>query len=145
MKHLFVLLLLAVQPFTGSAQTGKISPTTPEEYTMGATGYKMFMQMGVELKKNYKVKDIAEYEYAERKAAVKGLYRPGEDKPCAIIIVYTKPRGAPEYYCVPTVDAPEALWDNYRMSLAGQTDSRQEQLEFFAFAMAKAMMHFSGQ
>ena len=143
MKYLMALALIAGLSLTSFAQTGKINPTTEEEYTMGAVGYKMFMQMGVELKNNYKVRDISEYEYAERKAAFKGLYRPGEDKPCAIILVYTKLRGAPEYFCIPTVDAPDFLWDKYRMSLKGETDSRQEQLEFFSFALAKAMMLYA--
>lgn len=145
MKYLMALMLIAGISTTALSQTGKINPTTEDEYVMGSTGYKMFMQMGVELKNNYKVKDIADYEYGDRKASVKGLHRPGEEKPCAVILVYTKLRGAPEYYCIPTVDAPEYIWDKYRMSLAGQTDSRQEQLEFFSFALAKAMMHFSGK
>ena len=38
------------------AQT--IAPTTDEEYTMGLVGYKMFLQMGVELKQGYKVNHL---------------------------------------------------------------------------------------
>ncbi|MBL7925160.1 MAG: hypothetical protein JNL88_13240 [Bacteroidia bacterium] len=133
---LFFLLLIGLKP----APAQKPAPTTEEEYVMGAVGYKMFMQMGVELKGGYKVRDLGEYEYGERKAAFKGLHRPGEEKPCALIMVYTKLRGAPEYYCIPTLDAPELLWDKYRISLAGETDSKQEQLQFFSFALAKALM-----
>lgn len=138
-----ILVLLFIE--TGFGQEQKISPTTEDEYVMGSVGYKMFMQMGVELKGGYKVKDISEYEYAERKASFKGLFRPSEQKPCAIIMVYTKLRGAPEYYCIPTLDAPESLWDRFRISLAGETDNKQEQLQFFSFAFAKALMLHVGK
>ena len=60
-KHL-VLFLFLISCNGLFAQTAKINPTTEDEYVMGSVGYKMFMQMGVELKNNYKVKDLSEYE-----------------------------------------------------------------------------------
>ena len=146
-KAYLVLSILLLFGITSQGQTpsGKIAPTTEEEYVMGSVGYKMFMQMKVVLKDNYKVKDIKEFEYGERKASFKGLHRPGEEKPCAIIMVYTKLRGAPEYYCIPTLDAPELLWDRYRMGLVGETDNQQDQLQFFGFALAKALMMYTAE
>ena len=146
-SKIIVVLLLVFSGFYHSAlaQSPKITPTTEEEYVMGSVGYKMYMQMRVELKNGYKGKDMNDYEYGERKASFKGLFRPGEDRPCAIIMVYTKLRGAPEYYCIPTIDAPEFLWDKYRISLAGETDSKQEQLQFFSFALAKALMMYTSR
>ncbi|CAN5473753.1 hypothetical protein BH11BAC2_BH11BAC2_22050 [soil metagenome] len=147
MKKILFLLLFFIITGLLQAQTAPtttaMTPTTEEEYNMGAVGYRLFLQMGVELKKGYKVNDIATYEYGERKSVFKGLYRSGDQKPCAIIMVYTKLRGAPEYYCMPTVDAPEILWDRFRMSLAGETDNLQEQLQFFGFVIAKGMMLFA--
>ncbi len=147
MKKIFSALLLVIlfntTPTFGQDQ--KIAATTEDEYVMGSVGYKMMMQMKVELKGGYKVKDLKDYEYGERKASFKGLYRPSEQQPCAIIMVYTKLRGAPEYYCIPTLDAPESLWDRFRVSLAGETDNKQEQLQFFSFAFAKAMMFHMGK
>lgn len=101
--------------------------------------------MKVDLKQGYSVADLQSYEYGERKAEFKGLYRGLEKKPCAVIMVYQKIRSNPEYYCIPTPDAPEALWDRFRASLTGETDNKQEQLHFFCFALAKGMMHFSGK
>ncbi|MBK7681055.1 MAG: hypothetical protein KBA99_12410 [Bacteroidia bacterium] len=145
-KYLLLSLFVLLLPFQQlHAQDTKIAPTTEEEYVMGSVGYKMFMQMKVALKDNYKVKDINEVEYGDRKAVFKGLHRPGEEKPCAIILIYTKLRGAPEYYCIPTLDAPEILWDRFRVGLVGQTDNQQDQLQFFGFALAKAMMYFNGK
>lgn len=143
MKTIRLTLLLLV--FSGLASAQTFPATTEEEYNMAAVGYKLFLQMGVEIKQGYKVNDISDYEYADRKASFKGLYRPGDKNPCAIIMVYTKLRGAPEYYCIPTPDAPEILWDRYRMSLAGETDNKQEQLQFFGFALGKALMKFATQ
>ncbi len=140
-KIVIFLLFLAV-PVVLKAQ---IAATTEDEYNIGSVGYKMLLTMKVDLKPGYSVTDYATYEYADRKAAFKGLLRKGENKPCAVIMVYQKLRGAPEYYCIPTPDAPEMLWDRYRYSLNGETDNKQEQLQFFGFALAKAMMYFSGK
>jgi hypothetical protein len=138
-----ILLLILMCSLFSMVNAQPMPATTEEEFNMASVGYKMYLQMGVELKKGYKVNDIAEYEYAERKATFKGLFRPGDQKPCAIIMIYSKSRGAPEYYCMPTPDAPEIFWDRFRTSLAGETDNRQEQLQFFSFAMAKAIMFYA--
>ena len=141
MKKIILFSLLLVLSHVIMAQN--FSPTTEEEYNMGSVGYKMYLQMGVEIKAGYKVKDITEYEYADRKATFKGLYRSGDTKPCAIIMIYSKQRGKPEYYCIPTPDAPEILWDRYRVSLTGEIDNKQEQLQFLSFALGKASMFFA--
>lgn len=137
-----ILLLIFSLPLLSKAQ---VAATTEEEYNIGAVGYKMLLTMKVDLKPGYKIVDYNTYEYADRKAEFKGLLRTGESKPCAVLMVYQKLRSAPEYYCIPTPDAPEALWDRFRISLTGETDSKQEQLQFFAFALAKSMMYFSGK
>ncbi|MBK7964912.1 MAG: hypothetical protein IPK10_06260 [Bacteroidetes bacterium] len=73
MKKLLILipLFLLFLSFNHlQAQDSKIAPTTEEEYVMGSVGYKMFMQMKVALKDNYKVKDINEVEYGDRKGRI---------------------------------------------------------------------------
>lgn len=139
---LLLTIFLLYSQFATAQNSGSIAPTDEEEYNMGTVGYKMLMQMKVPLKEGYKVKDLASYEYGERKADFKGLFRPGQEKPCAVIMVYSGMRGAPEYYCIPTADAPEKLWDRYQKSLVGETENQQEQLRFFGFALAKAMMFY---
>lgn len=140
LKNLLFALLLF--PVIGLSQ---VAPTTEDEYNIGSVGYKMLLTMKVDLKAGYSITDYATYEYADRTAQFKGLLRKGETKPCAVIMVYQKLRGAPEYYCIPTPDAPEVLWDRFRFSLNGETDNKQEQLHFISFALAKAMMYFSGK
>ena len=101
--------------------------------------------MKVDIKPGYNIIDYDTYEYGDRQAQFKGLMRKGESKPCAILMIYQKLRNQPEYYCIPTPDAPEVLWDRYRASLTGETDNKQEQLQFFGFALAKAVMYFCGK
>jgi hypothetical protein len=143
MKKLMFLILLLLGSDLAHAQTFKA--TTEEEYNMGTVGYKMYLTMGVQMKTGYSVEPFTTFEYGERKAEFKGLFRPGDKKPCAILLIYSKQRGAPEYYCIPTLDAPEILWDRYRTSLGGEIDQKQEQVEFFGFALAKAAMYFSNK
>ena len=142
MKRIILLACFIFNGFTFS-QAQTIAPTTQEEYNIGIAGYKMFLQMKVEIKKGYKITDLTTFEYGDRKAELKGLIRDGESKPCAIVMVYSKVRGAPEYYCIPTPDAPEVLWDRFRTGITGETDLKQEQLQFFSFVLAKGMMWFA--
>ena len=140
-RIVFVSALL----FVAGASFAQLPPTTMDEYSIGSVGYKMLLTMKVDLKSGYTVKDFDTFEYGERKASFKGLFRGLDTKPCAVLMVYQKVRSSPEYYCIPTPDAPEVLWDRFRASLSGETDNKQEQLNFFCFALAKSMMYFSGK
>ena len=144
MKQVKTLILILTFGISVNS-LAQVAPTTADEYSIASVGYKMLLTMKVELKSGYTVSDIQTYEYGERKAEFKGLYRGLDKKPCAIILIYQKVRSSPEYYCIPTPDAPEALWDRFRASITGETDNKQEQLQFFCFAFAKAMMYFSGK
>ncbi|MFM7017054.1 MAG: hypothetical protein ACKOX3_12080 [Bacteroidota bacterium] len=143
MKKLFFLIAFSILSLHGKSQA--VAPTTEEEFNMATTGYKMYLQMGLPLKAGYRVVDLKEIEYGERKMILKGLYRPTELKPCAMIIAYSTPRGAPEYYCIPSAEADESLWDRFRVSLAGEIDNKQEQLQFLSFALGKALSIYSAK
>ena len=94
MKKLLFLFALLFLSYQGKSQS--VSPTTEEEFNMATTGYKMYLQMGLPIKPGYRIVDLKEFEYGERKMVLKGLYRPTELKPCAMIISYSRLRGAPE-------------------------------------------------
>jgi hypothetical protein len=143
MKKLLFLFALIILSFQGISQS--TSPTTEEEFNMATTGYKMYLQMGLPMKPGYRIVDLKEYEYGERKMVLKGLYRPTELKPCAMIIAYSRLRGAPEYYCIPSPDADELLWDRFRLSLTGEIDNKQEQLQFLSFALGKALSFYAAK
>jgi len=143
MKKLLFLFILLFLSYQGKSQS--VSPTTEEEFNMATTGYKMYLQMGLPIKPGYRIVDLKEFEYGERKMVLKGLYRPTELKPCAMIIAYSRLRGAPEYYCIPSPDADELLWDRFRVSLAGEIDNKQEQLQFLSFALGKALSLYASK
>ena len=143
MKKLLIVFTLFILAFQGKSQS--VTPTTEEEFNMATTGYKMYLQMGLPLKAGYRIVDLKEIEYGERTMVLKGLYRPTELKPCAMIIAYSRLRGAPEYYCIPSPDADELLWDRFRVSLAGEIDNKQEQLQFLSFALGKALSIYASK
>ena len=106
---IFALLLSAV--------TFVKSQTTEEEYNFITKGYKVQLESGLDMKKGYTLKDLGSWSLnfgtdGTRDASFKGLYKDNATKPCAIMLIYKRPStGYTEYYCIPTTDAPQALWD----------------------------------
>lgn len=128
-----------------SAQPSKLAtapqvPTTEEEYNYGANGYKLQLQMNLPMKKGYSITELATVEKAERKCTFRTLYRDGEKQPCAMIMVYNRPRSNPEYFCIPSADAPSELWDKFFISLKTDIENEQERFRFFTYAIASALM-----
>jgi hypothetical protein len=68
------------------------------------------------------------------------MYRDGESIPCAIIMVYTRIRMSPLYFCFPTHDADPEIWRKFTLSLTTGTDNPQEQLHFFNTCIARLCM-----
>ncbi len=121
-----------------------IEPTTPAEYNYGSVGYRIQKQAGMPDKDGYKISKLDEYEDDTRKVEMMGMYRDGESSPCAVIMVYTRIRTAPLYFCMPTRDADQGLWKKFSDSLTTGTDNPQEQLQFFAGCIAMLGMKFAG-
>ncbi|MEP7170088.1 MAG: hypothetical protein ABI855_12015 [Bacteroidota bacterium] len=118
----------------------KIKPTTEDEFNFGSIGYKIQLQMKLPMKKGYSIIDLGGYEEPDRSALLKGLLRDGETLPCAVILVYSKINTPPEYFCMPTPDAPEALWTRFHQSLNVITENPQQQLQFMMLGMSKTIM-----
>jgi hypothetical protein len=142
-QYVPVLLLcfLLFFPLVSSAQ--KIAPTTPDEYNYGAVGYKIQLNAKLPVKQGYSIKEMQGCEEDDRKIEFKAVYRDGESVPCIVIMVYTKLRVPPMYYCIPTADADPALWKKYHDSLTIGTDNPADQLQFFTRCVSQAMMEFS--
>ncbi|MEO5571686.1 MAG: hypothetical protein ABIT08_06540 [Bacteroidia bacterium] len=118
----------------------KIKPTTDEEYNYGAVGYKIQLQTKLPMKKGYSAVDLGGNEEPDRSVVLKGLLRDGETIPCAVIMVYSKMNTPPEYFCMPTPDAPESLWNRFHQSLNVITENPQQQLQFMMLGMGKTLM-----
>ncbi len=113
----------------------KIAPTTEEEYNFGTVGYKIQLQNKLPMKHGYRIADYGIFEEPDRTVAFKGLMRQGEEYPCAIIMIYTKDKFPPEYFCIPTEDAPYELWERYFKSLKVVSDNQVSQLRFMSYGL----------
>jgi hypothetical protein len=117
------------------------APTTLEEYTYVIVGYKLQLNMKLDMKKGYSLKDVDAYSEEDRKIEFKALYRDGEKAPCAIMMIYYIPRApGPEYYCIPTYNAPSDIWEKYYGSIASGEDNPQQRLKFFSLSISRMLM-----
>jgi hypothetical protein len=146
MKRVFPVLIFMICVGTLYAQQPKSTvaepqhPTTEEEYNFCVTGYKLQLQMKLPMKKGYDITHLAEVERAERKCVFKTLFREGEKQPCAMIMIYDRPRANPEYFCIPSADATTELWDKFFLSLKTDVENEQQRFRFFTYAIASALM-----
>lgn len=139
MQRIFILIVFFA--LTGNAlKAQQIAPTTVEEYNYGAIGYKIQLQAKLDTKAGYKLVPAEGCEETERKIEYQLMYREGETAPCAVIVIFTKLRNAPVYYCIPTADASPELWNKYKSSLSISTDNPGEQLHFFTTCISRLMM-----
>ena len=126
--------------FFGIASAQIISPTTEEEYNYGAVGYKIQLNAKLDTKQGYRLENAEGCEESDRKIEFKLIYRDKENQPCAVIMVYTKVRNPPAYFCIPTANASPALWDKFHKSIATGTDNPADQLQFFTKCLAQLLM-----
>jgi hypothetical protein len=112
-KSIFILILLI--PFYNSlfSQT-----TTQEEYNYITKGYKIQLESGLDMKKGYSLVELGNWRLnhgsEKRNTTFKGLVRSGQTKPCAIMMIYKREdiaNGAEFYICIPSIDAPENIWE----------------------------------
>jgi hypothetical protein len=113
MKKLIVVMLSLITVYSYAQKT---APTTQDEYTYVTKGLKGQIESGVGVKPGYKLVDLGQHNEGGKTLNVSGMYRDGENHPCAIVLVY-KNGGKESYLCMPTEDAPSVLWDNYMGSL----------------------------
>ena len=131
------VLIFTVLLLTGHiALAQKINPTTEAEFLYGSVGYKIQLNNKLPVKEGYSLKDFKPVVEENRQVEFKGVFRKGENTPCAVIMIYTKLRNAPQYYCIPTDDASADLWQRFNASLLDDSENQQPQLQFFAYCLA---------
>ncbi len=145
MKKRFLGLTLILIACIQICTAQKISPTTHDEYLYGSVGYKLQLNAKLDVKQGYHLKDYAPVEEINRKTEFKGIFRNGETQPCAIIMIYTKLRNAPQYYCIPTADASPELWQKFFKSLMDDSENQQPQLQFFAYCLGNLAAQLSAK
>lgn len=91
--------------FHGYAQT------TIEEYNYLTKGYKIQQESGLDMKKGYKIQFLTEHRVLERTQELHVLFRDGETKPCAFLVVYERPSTRfKDYICIPHFDSDSEIW-----------------------------------
>ncbi len=125
--------------------------TTQDEYNYITKGYKIELeniQNGLGGKRGYTWVDLGDWGMAangaQRNCEFKALWRDGDNKPCAIMMIFKRTdiaNGALYHICIPSSDAPQAMWqesyDFINKALGNNTDALQ--------AMIWAMMKLSSQ
>lgn len=124
--------------FTVNAQDQ--NPTTEEEYNYASAGFKLQLQMKLPMKKGYSATELLVFEEGERKCTFKAVIRTGEKLPCAMIMIYDRPRENPEYFCIPSADASTDLWNRFYSSLKSDVENEKDRFKFFTHAISKALM-----
>lgn len=137
------LILLSFICFSFSMHAQNILPTSADEYQYSTVGYRLQLQAKLDMKQGYLLKEMPKIDHVVRKMEFKALFRKGEPRPCAIIMIYSLPRVAPVYYCLPTFDADQELWDMFYSSLESKEENPMDKLHFFSYCIAKAGMYLN--
>ena len=121
-----------------------VAPTSDNEFTYGTVGYKLQLQNKLPMKSGYHIMDFGKYEEPDRLLSFKGLYRNDENEPCAVIMIYTKKNFPPEYFCIPSIDAPEYMWSKLYNSLNVISDNPAHELQIISYGLSRTLMHTTG-
>lgn len=121
-------------------------PTTQEEYNYLTKGYRIQIESGLDMKKGYTMKDILvdvtlSTGIEKRSTSYKGLYRDGETRPCAILLIYKRldNNSAPFYFCIPTSESDPSLWQKTIEQINTNFQNQNNPMLTLIFGL----MHFS--
>ena|ERR1051326_1068282 len=141
MKNSILIIALLICTYIRSN-----AQTTVEEYNYVTKGYQIQVSSGLDMKKGYSLVDYISQSTSERKIEFKGLMRSGSQKPCAIMMIYTRTGKPAEYLCIPTSDASKELWDSFWSSLVPDVNaSNQDKLWLYTYSVAKLASYFAGK
>ena len=101
--------------------------TTEEEYNYLTKGYKVQIESGLDMKKGYEFKDLAN-DYTQFYKTISGglfesdqttletrgvkflaLHKIGDVKPKALLMIYTGPDNSISYFCIPTSNSEATI------------------------------------
>ena len=145
------MFLIATSVLIACSTKSFSQATTDDEYNYVVKGYQAQVEGGLDMKKGYILKDLGDWSalYTDGTRGFKfiGLYRSTDTKPCAIMAIYQKKDNGKlsyqEYYCIPTTDAPQNLWDR-TMSQINANFGKPNADEILG-GMTWSLMKFSAQ
>lgn len=109
MLRIRLLVIGAIFSFSVFAQTTQV------EYNYLTKGYKIQIESGLDMKKGYELRDYGtwgtNYNSFKRNATFKGLYRNGDETPCALLMVFKKTNNKyVDYICIPHYNSEDSVW-----------------------------------
>jgi hypothetical protein len=96
-----------------------LSQTTMEEYYYLTKGYKVQIESGLDMKSGYSFENVTESRVTSgdssyTKTEFKALIRKGEQKPCAILCIYSEVVmnrvQKTDYLCIPHTESNREVW-----------------------------------
>lgn len=141
MKKIIILL------FVIGTYCNLFAQTTQEEYNYLTKGYKIQLESGLDMKKGYSLKDLGDWGLnhgsENRNCTFKGLVRDGQNKPCAILMIYKRTdisNGAVFHICIP-INASGDIW---QQTLDFVNANFKDNIQM-SNAIIWALMHLSSQ
>ena len=140
---IFILTLLFI---TGSFSS--CSQTTQEEYNYLAKGYKIQLESGLDMKKGYKLKAYdtwgMDYGTFERQVTFKALYREGENKPCALLMIMERTNSDfKAYLCIPHYESTEKMWEQAYSDFKIATEKWVQSARGYSWAMVQFISYLT--
>lgn len=74
----------------------------------------------------------------EQKLSAKGLYRAGQNAPCAIMVLVTRGNEIQKVMCIPHQDSEDSIWGTYYLSIKDDRETR-----LMALAAAHCAAYFA--
>ncbi len=137
-KLLFFVPIFIVFVISASGQT------TLEEYNYITKGYKVQIESGLDMKKGYTIKDYGNWglNHGEetRDIEFKGLYRTGQTKPCAIMLIYKRTdisSGVTWYICIPSNQSEDSIWELSLSFISENCKDNDALMQTFIYGLMK--------
>ena len=131
------------------AIAGKVgAQTTQEEYNYVTKGYKVQLESGLDMKKDYELRDIDNVKQSgtngtiARQAWLKALNRVstnGTKTIAAYMIIYQRTGNLQQYFCIPSPNSSQGIIDAYFISLATELLGSTEKLQLITFLLSRSL------
>ena len=142
MKKLFLLAFGLIVLNLAMAQT------TEEEYQYLKHGYRAQVKNNLDMKKGYEMVEVknwaVNYGEFQRQATFKQLYRMGDSKPCATLMILKRTdTGYEDYLCIPSDNSSEEMWKRAYNDFKEATMQWNEPARGYAWGMLRMISYLS--
>jgi hypothetical protein len=136
-----IILVIAIT-LTTIFSTKIFGQTTLEEYNYVTKGYKVQLESGLDMKKNYELENIDEATAGERTVTLIKLIKSTatQKKTVAYMLTYKKGSGITEYICIPHPSSDNEIKELYWKALySGEGDS-SFRLQLMTYVLSRTLI-----